>query len=158
VTGTAGCVCATCPGIEQAAWDVAPCVNFLPVPALMMGFYAQVSAPVGDTALPVISIAPGETSTFSKPLAVLPEKTDAQQGATLQIALKWAELSGAPFVMLQVRSSTSNVCSLCTKPQSAHNDALTWRRSDAGVPNMQDTISASLGTGPEPVDPMAGLL
>ena len=57
----------------------------------------------GDTALALASLAPGQAAQTVKQLATIPGKVDASLGASLQIALKWAELPPtAPFVMVQV--------------------------------------------------------
>lgn len=77
---------------------------------VMSGFHVQfnrnaagVGVAVGNTALPVAPLNPGQTGHGQKQLDAMPDKLDTSLGPVLQTALKWTELSEAPFVMLPVR-------------------------------------------------------
>lgn len=78
---------------------------------VMSGFHVQfnrnaagVGVAVGNTALAVAPLNPGQTGHSQKQLDTMPDKRDASLGPVLQTALKWTELTEAPFVMLPVRS------------------------------------------------------
>jgi hypothetical protein len=79
--------------------------------ASISGFHVQfnrnaagVGVHVGDTALAIGPLAPGEAGVTDKVLEVTADKLDPSQGRVLQTALKWTELTAANFVMLQVRT------------------------------------------------------
>jgi hypothetical protein len=80
-------------------------------PGVMSGFHVQfnrnaagVGLSVGNTALQVGPLNPGQSGYTHKMLDSMPDKLDLSLGPVLQTALKWTELVDATFVMLLVHN------------------------------------------------------
>lgn len=76
---------------------------------VMSGFHVQfnknaagVGVAVGATQLAVGPLNPGQTGHATKALEQMADKQDAAQGRVLQTALKWAELTAAKFITVQI--------------------------------------------------------
>lgn len=81
---------------------------------VMSGFHVQfnknaagVGVPVGATQLDVGPLNPGQTGHVAKQLEQMPDKQDALQGRMLQTAVKWAELTAAKFISMQIELPVS---------------------------------------------------
>ena len=77
---------------------------------VMSGFHVQfnknaagVGVVVGNTALSIPALNPGQAAQTDKVLDLMADKLDPAQGGKVQTALKWTELTAVGFVMLEVR-------------------------------------------------------